>query len=94
MTQFRTRSDGTRYPVNSTSIDYTKAESYTHPMRCKQCSAYVFYYQSENGGKTVFDDLGHPWPKHQHQLGVIPGTVFGVGKNWLPADGVRWSISC
>lgn len=85
MTQFRTRSDGTRYPVNSIYVDYTKAESYTHPMRCKQCSAYVFFYQSENGGKAVFDDLGHPWPKHQHQLGVIAGAVSKRDLGWIKA---------
>ncbi len=67
MNEFRTRTDGTVYPINGIYTDYTKYDSYTHPMRCKRCGEYVFFYQSENGGKVIFDDLGPPWPKHSHQ---------------------------
>lgn len=67
MTEFRTRTDGTRYPIHGVYTDYTQYDSYTHPMRCKRCGKYVFFYQSENGGKVIFDDLGPPWPKHSHQ---------------------------
>lgn len=32
--------------------------------RCPVCSAPVFFYQSPEGGKVYFDELGPPWPKH------------------------------
>ena len=31
---------------------------------CRYCSAAVFFYQSPNGGRLFFDELGPPWPKH------------------------------
>jgi hypothetical protein len=31
---------------------------------CPVCGASVFYYQSPNGGRVFFDELGPPWPKH------------------------------
>lgn len=40
-------------------------ESYVIPnARCPNCSAPVFFYQSPNGGRVFFDELGPPWPKH------------------------------
>ena len=39
--------------------------SFVNPnARCPVCKAPVFYYQSENGGRVFFDQLGWPWPKH------------------------------
>lgn len=32
--------------------------------RCPVCRSRVFYYQSENGGRVFFDQLGPPWDKH------------------------------
>lgn len=32
--------------------------------RCPVCSAPVYFYQSSNGGRVYFDELGPPWPKH------------------------------
>lgn len=32
--------------------------------QCPVCGDPVFYYESENGGKVWFDELGPPWPKH------------------------------
>jgi hypothetical protein len=32
--------------------------------RCPECKDLVYFYQSENGGRVFFDDLGPPWPKH------------------------------
>ncbi len=31
---------------------------------CPVCGAPVFFYQSSNGGRVFFDELGPPWPKH------------------------------
>jgi hypothetical protein len=40
-------------------------ESYTIPnARCPVCGASVFFYQSPDGGRVFFDELGPPWPKH------------------------------
>src|ERR1035438_6996260 len=39
--------------------------SYVNPnARCPVCGASVYFYQSPNGGRVFFDDLGPPWPKH------------------------------
>lgn len=40
-------------------------ESYVNPnARCPECHASVFFYQSPEGGRVFFDELGPPWPKH------------------------------
>lgn len=40
-------------------------QSYTNPnAHCPVCGASVFYYQSPNGGRVFFDELGPPWLKH------------------------------
>lgn|GEM_PF-5256805 len=40
-------------------------ESFTVPnARCPVCKQNVFFYQSVNGGRVYFDELGPPWPKH------------------------------
>ena len=40
-------------------------ESYVNPnARCPVCGSAVFFYQSSNGGRVFFDELGPPWPKH------------------------------
>lgn len=31
---------------------------------CPECGESVFFYQSPNGGRVFFDDIGWPWPKH------------------------------
>jgi hypothetical protein len=31
---------------------------------CPVCREPVFFYQSPNGGRVFFDELGPPWPKH------------------------------
>ena len=40
-------------------------ESYVNPnARCPECLEPVFFYQSPDGGRVFFDELGPPWPKH------------------------------
>lgn len=39
--------------------------SFTIPnASCPVCGSLVFFYQSPNGGRVFFDELGPPWPKH------------------------------
>jgi hypothetical protein len=39
--------------------------SYVNPNAiCPLCGDRVFFYQSANGGRVFFDNLGWPWPKH------------------------------
>lgn len=40
-------------------------ESFVNPnASCPVCGESVFFYQSNNGGRVYFDELGPPWPKH------------------------------
>ena len=40
-------------------------ESYVNPnAKCPVCGAAVFFYQSPDGGRVFFDELGPPWSKH------------------------------
>ena len=40
-------------------------DSFLNPnAACPVCGAKVFFYQSSNGGRVYFDELGPPWPKH------------------------------
>jgi hypothetical protein len=39
-------------------------ESFTRNAMCPVCGSKVFFYQSSNGGRVFFDELGPPWPKH------------------------------
>lgn len=52
-------------PKATCSRYYRDHRSYTHPnATCPVCGQRVFYYESEDGGRVFFDDLGPPWPKH------------------------------
>jgi hypothetical protein len=56
---------------------------------CPVCGAPVYFFQSENGGRVFFDDLGPPWPKHQctdHQL-TRKNTVLAPTMPSAPAPG-------
>jgi hypothetical protein len=46
-------------------LKFTGISSYTIPnAKCPVCGEAVFFYQSPNGGRVFFDELGPPWPKH------------------------------
>lgn len=41
------------------------AKAYVNPnAKCPECGASVYFYQSPEGGRVFFDQLGKPWPKH------------------------------
>jgi len=43
----------------------SESEGYTNPnARCPVCQVSVYFYQSPDGGRVFFDELGPPWPKH------------------------------
>ena len=51
-------------PVAAKAV-FDKPRSYLNPnARCPVCRKRVFFYQSDDGGRVFFDDLGWPWPKH------------------------------
>jgi hypothetical protein len=45
--------------------NFRSRNSFTTPnAKCPVCSASVYFYRSEFGGRVFFDNLGPPWPKH------------------------------
>jgi hypothetical protein len=76
-------------------IDSNFYKSYTNPnAKCPVCGAPVFFYQSEEGGRVYFDELGPPWPKHPcidetsyplaFHLGEFPNPPGWHKHNWKP----------
>jgi len=60
----RNYSDKNNYLWESTT-QISALESYINPnAKCPVCDKPVFFYQSPDGGRVFFDDLGWPWPKH------------------------------
>lgn len=66
-------------------------ESFTRPnASCPVCGASVFFYQSPDGGRVFFDDLGPPWPKHPcTDSRAIPARLT-VEKRKLPEYCPAW----
>jgi hypothetical protein len=63
-------------------FDRNLLESYTIPnARCPVCGASVFFYQSENGGRVFFNDLGPPWPKHPCTSNPMNGAPLPPASN-------------
>lgn len=56
---------GVLYAGGATRAAFRTFENFTIPnAACPVCGASVFFYQSPNGGRVFFDELGPPWPKH------------------------------
>lgn len=52
-------------PSPTPAKSFTTVVSYVNPnAHCPVCKKLVYYYQSPNGGRVFFDNLGWPWPKH------------------------------
>lgn len=57
--------DSTPPPKPTIRRYYRDHRSYTDPnANCPVCRQRVFYYESEDGGRVFFDDMGPPWPRH------------------------------
>jgi hypothetical protein len=53
------------FTLNRTARNGGHLTSFVNPnARCPVCGDQVFFYQSPEGGRVFFDELGHPWPKH------------------------------
>lgn len=63
---------------------------------CPVCGVSVFFYQSSNGGRVFFDELGPPWPKHRcTDSRSIPGRVSRKAVEEIkkvPAGRYKWQI--
>lgn len=46
-------------PITNTRTSYVNPNA-----ACPVCGDPVYFYQSPNGGRVFFDELGPPWPKH------------------------------
>jgi hypothetical protein len=56
---------GYRETKSSERGPFRSIKSYVVPnAKCPVCGDTVYFYQSPNGGRVFFDDLGWPWPKH------------------------------
>jgi hypothetical protein len=53
--------------------------------KCKWCGEQVFYFQSSNGGKVLFDSLGKPWPIHD-----CLGIKYERKKSKLKISPIEW----
>lgn len=41
-------------------------ENFTQPITCKACGRQCFRWNDENGRPFLFNELGPPWPRHDH----------------------------
>lgn len=67
-------------------------ESYTIPnASCPVCGDFVFFYQSPDGGRVFFDELGPPWPKHPcTDSKSRPNRIADISVLSNPRDGYSW----
>jgi hypothetical protein len=70
-------------------------ESYVNPnASCPVCGVAVFFYQSPNGGRVFFDELGPPWPKHpctnNASVPIETRRSTQVGGGSTPQTSYRW----
>lgn len=57
---------------------------------CPVCGAFVYFYQSANGGRVFFDELGPPWPKHPCTDSRAPSYSPSRGISY--ARRTKWQI--
>ena len=59
--------------------EWRRYESYVNPnAKCPVCGDAVFFYQSPDGGRVFFDELGPPWPKHPCTDNRISSAAISV----------------
>lgn len=56
---------------------------------CPVCGSAVYFYQSDDGSRVYFDELGPPWPKHSCTNQLNTKTVSS-GAARLAAHNTRW----
>jgi hypothetical protein len=68
--------------------------SYVNPnAHCPVCGERVYFYQSPNGGRVFFNDLGWPWEKHgctdssRSQTGTVKTVKQGGNASFRNRDG-------
>lgn len=64
---FLSYQDGYVSPVVKTlavSFYEKRTSNITVPNFSCSCGKKVFFFQDSNGGRVLFEALGHPWPKH------------------------------
>lgn len=65
--------------------------SFVNPnAKCPICGTPVFYYESDNGSKVFFDELGPPWPKHPCTNNAIPERKRLGNFKKREVDGYEW----
>jgi hypothetical protein len=69
-------------------------ETYIIPnARCPVCKKSVFFYESPNGGRVFFDELGPPWPKHSCTDNQKENNIKSIAWNYpmetIPVSDVR-----
>ena len=94
---FRSTSDGEVF-----EFPFITYPSYVNPnARCPVCGESVYFYQSPNGGRVFFDELGPPWPKHpctdnpvvrHHFSSAESRARFLVGATTQPSESILDAI--
>lgn len=70
---------------------HSASAAYTNPnARCPVCQKRVYFYQSPEGGRVYFDELGPPWPKHPCTDQVGPKSVKDVTSISRTSASVRY----
>lgn len=81
------------FALSQLRIDKSNYGSYINPNAiCPVCGASVYFYQSPEGGRVFFDDLGPPWPKHPcTDNGQVPKLNKAIVKVTPPWTKYGWT---